>query len=162
MPPCNFRITGPDTLKQGEKATYQVEPSFSHPCTTKIKINGTQAVPHSEVAGIRVTQIALGIVSVEALTDNPTARITIEVDCREAVPACGPTTEGFDIGTAKEGYSLLEILSEIVKSVLLPITLPLCGLCWLLWWIDVFLNGKQNARPPWICFVCGFLPNWLK
>jgi hypothetical protein len=162
MPPCNFTIDGPLDLKKGQAATYSVKPQPQHPCRTKITINGqdlSNAKLSFSIGGVSVTQIAVGVISVQALEDNPIFDITIILDCTDAVPPCGPTSKTIHIGMpAEPSVTLLDVLKTGLKIIALPVTLPLCGLCWLLWWIDVILNGKKNAQRSWICFVCDLLP----
>lgn len=162
MPPCNFEIKGPQNLKKNEAATYALNSSPQHPCVTHIKINGQDAELHKDFGGIVVTAIGLGIISVKASEDNPKFDITITLDCRDAVPPCGPTTKPFNVGaTTEPGLTFGEVLIEGLKTIALPLTVPALGLCWSLWWIDVVLNGRNNARRSWICFVCDLLPGWL-
>src|SRR5262245_27409430 len=115
MPPCDFRIVGPDSLKRGEKATYQVQPSLLFPCRTRILINGKEGQPHTEVNGIRVTQVSLGVVSVEALIENPITRITITVIVQRQCLLEVPTTESFNIGEDTQKSPGQMFLSKLLR-----------------------------------------------
>jgi len=95
------------------------------------------------------------MVSVKATKDNPTARITIEVDCRDAAPPCGPTKKSIDLGAPAPPFDWW----EIPKTIGLPISLPLCGLCKLLNWLRKILNA---APVNWLCIFCDWLPDWWK
>lgn len=164
MPPCDFEIKGPRNLRKDEAATYALDPSPQHPCRTQIKINGQDAELHKDFGGFVVTAIGLGTVSVKVDKDkdNPTFEIKITLDCRDAMPPCGPTTETINVGTTTEPrLTFGEVLIEGLKTIALPLTAPLTGVCWLLWWIDVVLNGRKNAKRSLICFVCDLLPDWL-
>ena len=68
-------------------------------------------------------------------------------------PPCGPAKKSIDVGTASRLFDWW----EIPKTIGLPVSLPLCGLCKFLNWLRKILNA---APVNWLCIFCDWLPDW--
>ena len=164
MADCQFTITGPDTIYEGDNVTFRITPPVVHPCQTDIEIfdleagGGAEGIPAhqgDEIGPVRITQAAQGSVSVKVTKGNGSIKIKVTMECPGQ---CGPNSKELTVLVLSRPTK--KWFWEIFKTFGLVVTVPLFLFYLLLYLISIgqLEEAKRLARRV---YRHGF-PDWLQ